>query len=54
MLSARWQQVILRGIIIGPVSPSRKTQEGHRAMDITDLAEDYLVDVPIVIGTLSL
>jgi hypothetical protein len=27
--------------------------EGHRAMNISDFAEDYLIDVPIEIGTLS-
>ena len=41
-------------MIISPVSPSRRNlKEGHRAMDISDFAEDYLVDVPIDIGTLS-
>ena len=50
-----WQQVILsRDIIISPVSPSRRNlMEGHRAMNISDFAEDYLIDVPIEIGTLS-
>jgi hypothetical protein len=39
--------------IIGPVSCSLLGKGGHRTMIPKDLLEDYLIDVPIEIGTFS-
>ena len=35
------------------IPKSSKLWEGYRAMNISDIADDYLIDVPIMIGTLS-